>query len=46
MVKILGIQDLLIVDTDDAILICRKDRAEDVKKMVNLLKKKKKVEYL
>ena len=46
LIAAIGIQDLLIVDTDDAILICRKDRAEEVKKLVNLLKKKKKVEYL
>ena len=33
-----GLQDLIIVDEADALLICRKDRAQDVKLVVDKLK--------
>jgi len=46
LVAAIGVENLIIVDTGDAILICNKDRAEDVKKLVEFLKEKKKVEYL
>lgn len=32
-----GVKDLIIVDTPDALLICRKDRAQDVKQLVEEL---------
>jgi mannose-1-phosphate guanylyltransferase len=38
LVVTVGVEDLIIVDTDDAILVCRKDRAQDVKKVVDMLK--------
>ena len=34
LIATLGIKDLLVVDTPDALLICDKTRAEDVKKIV------------
>ncbi|HUN24570.1 MAG TPA: mannose-1-phosphate guanylyltransferase [Anaerolineales bacterium] len=34
----IGVEDLVIVDTDDVILVCRKDRSQDVKKLVDKLK--------
>jgi hypothetical protein len=37
---------VIIVDTEDAILVCAKDRAQDVKKIVDELKKQKASEYL
>ncbi len=36
-VELLGVDDLIIVDTDDALLIARKDRADDIKKIVDQL---------
>lgn len=33
-----GVQDLIIVDMDDALLVCPADRAQDVKKLVDELK--------
>ncbi len=36
-VALLGVDDLIIVDTDDALLIARKDRADDIKKIVDML---------
>ena len=46
VVATVGVEDLIIVDTDDALLICRKDRAQDVKKIVDLLKELGHEEYL
>lgn len=46
LVGTVGVENLIIVDTPDALLVCRKDAAEDVKKLVNLLKEKEKKEYL
>ncbi|AFM23976.1 mannose-1-phosphate guanylyltransferase [Desulfomonile tiedjei] len=34
---LLGVDDLIIVDTPDALLVCRKDKAQDVKKLQDLL---------
>lgn len=42
----IGLSNLVIIDTKDAILICPKDRTQDVKKMVEKLKEKKREEYL
>jgi len=46
LVASIGLDSLVIVDTPDALLVCRKDDAEKVKQIVNLLKKKKRQEYI
>jgi mannose-1-phosphate guanylyltransferase len=38
LVAALGIRDLIIVDTPDAVLVCPRDRAQEVKKLVDELK--------
>ena len=38
MVAGAGLEDLIVVDEPDALLICRKDRAQDVKVIVDRLK--------
>jgi mannose-1-phosphate guanylyltransferase len=43
---IIGLENLIVVDTEDGLLVCNRSKTEDVKKFVNLLKEKKKVEYL
>ena len=40
-VATIGLDDLVIVDTPDVLLVCAKDRAQDVKKMVEILRKEK-----
>jgi mannose-1-phosphate guanylyltransferase len=35
----IGLENLIVVDTPDALLICRSDRSQDVKKIVDRLKK-------
>lgn len=39
LVATVGIDDLILVETDDAILACKKDRTQDVKKIFETLKK-------
>jgi mannose-1-phosphate guanylyltransferase len=34
---LIGVEDLIVVDTPDALMICRKDRAQDVKRLQELL---------
>lgn len=36
-VALVGVDDLIVVDTQDALLICSRDRAQDVKQVVNWL---------
>jgi len=46
LVATIGLRDAVVVDTPDATLVCSKDRAQDVKKVVDELKKRKAEEYL
>ncbi|HEY4706853.1 MAG TPA: mannose-1-phosphate guanylyltransferase/mannose-6-phosphate isomerase [Thermodesulfobacteriota bacterium] len=39
-VATIGLKDMIIVDTPDATLVCPRDRAQEVKEVVNILKKK------
>jgi mannose-1-phosphate guanylyltransferase len=43
---LVGCEDLVIVDTEDALLVCRKDCDQKVKQVVEHLKKLKKSEHL
>lgn len=46
LVATLGVEDLVIIDTDDVLLICHRDRSQDVKQLVEHLKKNQRNEYL
>lgn len=46
LVITVGLKDLVIVDTDDVILICDKDETQKVKKVVEMLEKNKKAGLL
>lgn len=46
LIATVGIEDLVIVDTDDAILICAKDSTQDVKKVIENLKICNRNEYI
>jgi len=46
MVALIGVDNLIVVDTPDALLVCRKDRAQDVKKVVESLQQSGCSEYL
>lgn len=43
---VIGAEDMIIVNTEDALLVCRKDCDQKVKKIVEILNEKKKKEYL
>lgn len=46
LIATVGLKDMIVVDTDDVILVCPKDRAQDVKELVRKLKVNNKDEYL
>lgn len=46
LTTLIGVKDLIVVDTPDALLICRKDQDQKVKDLVERLKKDNKDEYL
>ena len=45
-VAAIGVRDLVIVETDDALLVCDRGRAQDVGKIVKWLEEQKKAELL
>jgi mannose-1-phosphate guanylyltransferase len=46
LVATVGLADMIVVDTEDALLVCPKNRAQDVKKLVDALKARGKDAYL
>lgn len=45
LVAAVGVEDMIIVETPDAVLVCHKDQAQDVKKIVAQLKKDNRTEH-
>jgi mannose-1-phosphate guanylyltransferase len=46
LVATIGLHDMIVIETGDAVLVCPKDRAQDVKQIVDELKKQGKTQYL
>lgn len=46
LVATIGVSNLVVIETDDAVLICDKEKAQDVKKIVSFLREQKKDRYL
>jgi len=46
LVALVGVQDLVVVDTPDALLVCPKERAQDVRLIVEELRRRKLHRYL
>jgi mannose-1-phosphate guanylyltransferase len=46
LVALVGVRDLLVVDTKDALLICRRGRSQEVRKVVDALQKNGLAPYL
>ena len=42
----IGVRDLVIVDTDDVLMVCHRDRAQDVRTIIERLRQMGQVEYL
>ncbi len=46
LVALLGVEDLVVVETPDAVLVCRRDRAQHLREIVNSLTQDGRHEYL
>lgn len=46
LIAAIGLEDMIIVDTEDALLVCPRSRAQDVRKVVEALRRAGKTRYL
>ncbi len=46
LVATVGVDDLIIIATDDAVLVCKQGRTQDVKEVVDYLRRKQMTDYL
>jgi mannose-1-phosphate guanylyltransferase len=46
LVVTIGVEDIIVIETPDSLLICHKDRTQDVKEVVNHLRKTKNDKFL
>jgi mannose-1-phosphate guanylyltransferase len=46
VVGVLGVDDLIVINTDDALLICKRGKSQEVKEIVDYLKRKRMNEFL
>jgi mannose-1-phosphate guanylyltransferase len=46
LIATVGLTDMIVIDTEDAILVCPKGRAQEVKRLVEALRKDNKLKYL
>ncbi|ALG13612.1 mannose-1-phosphate guanylyltransferase [Kibdelosporangium phytohabitans] len=46
LVATLGVQDLIVVDTPDAVLVCDRSRAQDIKRLTEILRDTGRTEYV
>jgi mannose-1-phosphate guanylyltransferase len=46
LIATVGVKDLIVIDTDDALLICARERAQDVKSIVEQLEEEGRAKYL
>lgn len=46
LVALVGLDDVIVVDTPDAVLVCRRDRAQDVRRVVDELARRRLEAYL
>jgi mannose-1-phosphate guanylyltransferase len=46
LTAVVGLRDVIVVETDDALLVCAMDKAQDVRKVVDILEKKGRKEFL
>ena len=46
LIATIGLEDMIIIDTEDALLVCPRSRAQDVKLVVEALRRAGKTRYL
>jgi mannose-1-phosphate guanylyltransferase len=46
MTALIGVQNLIVIDTGDCLMICSREHAQDIKKIVDMLDQEGKTQYL
>jgi mannose-1-phosphate guanylyltransferase/mannose-6-phosphate isomerase len=46
LIAAIGLEDMIIIDSEDALLVCPRSRAQDVRKVVEALRRARKTRYL
>lgn len=46
LVAMVGLEDVIVVETEDATLICKKDQSQDIRRVVDILRHQKRDQYL
>lgn len=46
LIATIGLEDMVIVDSDDALLVCARDRVQDIKKIVDWLQENGRTDLL
>ena len=46
LVALIGLEDMVVVDTDEILMVCPKEQSQEVKKVVEKIKKENRKEYL
>ncbi len=46
VIGLIDVEDLIVINTDDALLICKRGKSQEVKEIVDYLRRKKLNEYL
>jgi mannose-1-phosphate guanylyltransferase len=46
LVVTIGVNDLIVIDSDDALLVCRRDQAQQVRQVIENLRRSQKEDYL
>lgn len=46
LIAAIGLEDIIVVDTEDVLLLCKKDQAQNIKKVLEILKNDNKEQYL
>jgi mannose-1-phosphate guanylyltransferase len=46
LIVTIGVDDLIIIDTQDAMLVCRKDQAQQVRQVISKLRNSDRNHYL
>ena len=46
LIVTIGVDDLIVIDSGDALLVCHRDQAQQVRQVIERLKKENKGDYL
>jgi mannose-1-phosphate guanylyltransferase len=46
LISVLGLNDVIVVDTEDAVLVCSRERAQDIKRLTEILRERGELDLL